>query len=112
MAIAEGSKSEGQATAANENLDSTLRENRVFDPPAEFAAKAHVNSLEKYEAMYRQSVERPEEFWAEAARELHWFKPWSSVISGEGMHAKWFEGGQLNLSYNCVDRHALGDEER
>ena len=66
------------------NLDSTLRENRVFAPPAEFAAKAHVKSLEQYEAMYRRSVEQPEEFWAEAAAELDWFAPWTKVLEGEG----------------------------
>ena len=90
------------------NLDSSLRENRVFAPPAEFAAKAHVKSLEQYEAMYRRSVEQPEEFWAEAASELDWFAPWTKVLEGEGKDAKWFVGGKLNLSHNCVDRHALG----
>src|SRR6185312_1029641 len=90
------------------NLDSTLRENRVFAPPPEFAAKAYVKSLEQYESMYRSSVEEPEKFWAEAAGELEWFAPWSSVTEGEAQHAKWFTGGKLNLSHNCVDRHALG----
>ena len=90
------------------NLDSSLRENRVFAPPAEFAAKAHVKSLEQYETMYRRSVEQPEEFWAEAASELEWFAPWNRVLEGEGKDAKWFVGGKLNLSHNCVDRHALG----
>ncbi len=90
------------------NLESTLRENRVFTPPAEFAAKAHVKSLEQYESMYRHSVEQPEEFWAEAAAELEWFAPWTKVLEGEGKDAKWFVGGKMNLSHNCVDRHALG----
>ena len=90
------------------NLDSTLRENRVFAPPAEFAAKAHVKSLEQYESMYRSSVEQPEKFWAEAAGELEWFAPWTSVTEGQAQHTKWFVGGKLNLSHNCVDRHALG----
>jgi acetyl-CoA synthetase len=90
------------------NLDSTLRENRVFAPPAEFAAKAYVKSLEQYESMYRRSVEQPEEFWAEAAGNLEWFAPWTKVLEGEAQHAKWFVGGKLNLSHNCVDRHALG----
>jgi acetyl-CoA synthetase len=90
------------------NLDSSLRENRVFAPPAEFAAKAYVKSLEQYEAMYRRSVEQPEEFWADAASELEWFAPWSKVQEGEGKDAKWFVGGKLNLSHNCVDRHAKG----
>jgi acetyl-CoA synthetase len=90
------------------NLDSTLRENRVFAPPPEFAAKAYVKSLEQYESMYRSSVEEPEKFWAEAAGELEWFAPWSSVTEGQAQHTKWFVGGKLNLSHNCVDRHALG----
>jgi acetyl-CoA synthetase len=92
----------------NSNLDSSLRENRVFPPPAEFAAKAHIKSLAEYEAMYRRSVEQPEEFWGEAARELNWFAPWTKVIEGQAQHTKWFVNGKLNLSYNCVDRHALG----
>jgi acetyl-CoA synthetase len=90
------------------NLDSSLRENRVFAPPAEFAAKAHVKSLEQYEAMYRRSVEEPDAFWAAVAGELEWFTPWTKVLQGEGAHTKWFVGGKLNLSHNCVDRHALG----
>jgi acetyl-CoA synthetase len=90
------------------NLESSLRENRVIPPPAEFSAKAHIKSLEQYEAMYRQSVDEPETFWAKAAEELEWFSPWQKVLDGEGPHAKWFVGGKLNLSHNCVDRHALG----
>jgi acetyl-CoA synthetase len=91
----------------NTNLDSSLRENRLFAPPAEFAAKAHIKSVAEYEAMYRRSVEQPDQFWAEAAKELDWFAPWTKVIEGEAQHAKWFINGKLNLSYNCVDRHAL-----
>ena len=90
------------------NLDSSLRENRVFPPSKEFSAKAHVQSLAQYESMYRRSVEQPEAFWAEAAAELDWFAPWTNVTEGEGAHTKWFTGGKLNLSHNCVDRHALG----
>ena len=92
----------------NTNLDSSLRENRVFAPPAEFAAKAHIKSVAEYEAMYRRSVEQPDQFWAEAAKELDWFAPWTKVIEGEAQHAKWFINGKLNLSYNGGDRHALG----
>jgi acetyl-CoA synthetase len=90
------------------NLESSLRENRLFAPPAEFSAKANIKSLEQYEAMYRRSVEDPEEFWAEAAGELEWFAPWTKVLEGKASQAKWFVGGKLNLSHNCVDRHALG----
>jgi acetyl-CoA synthetase len=89
-------------------VESLLRENRVFPPPAEFAARARVGSVEEYEAMYRRSVEEPEAFWAEAAGELEWFAPWEKVVEGEMGSARWFVGGKLNLSYNCVDRHAAG----
>ena len=95
--------------AANQDIDSTLRETRVFPPPPDFSAKARVQSLEQYEAMYRESIEDPEKFWAKAASELHWFKPWDKVLEWNLPWAKWFVGGQLNLSYNCVDRHALGE---
>ncbi len=94
---------------ATQDLDSTLRENRVFPPPAEFSAKAHVKSLEEYERLYRHSIEDPEAFWGGVAKELHWFKPWDKVLEWNLPWAKWFVGGQLNLCYNCVDRHALGE---
>ena len=98
----------GVQTSVGTNVESLLRENRVFAPPAEFAAKARVGSVEEYEAMYRRSVEEPEAFWAEAASELEWFAPWEKVLEGEMGSARWFVGGKLNLSHNCVDRHALG----
>jgi acetyl-CoA synthetase len=100
------------SAAANLDIDSTLRENRVFPPPAEFSAKAHIKSLEQYETMYQQSIEDPEKFWAAAAQELHWFKPWDKVLDWNLPSAKWFVGGKFNLSYNCVDRHALGARAR
>jgi acetyl-CoA synthetase len=92
----------------NTNMESLLREDRVFPPPAEFAAKARIKSLAEYEAMYRRSVEEPESFWAEAAGELEWFGPWTSVLAGGISNATWFNGAKLNLSHNCVDRHAAG----
>ena len=95
--------------AANQDIDSTLRESRVFPPPPEFSARAHIKSLEQFEAMYRDSIENPEKFWAGAATELHWFKRWDKVLEWNLPWAKWFVGGQMNLSYNCVDRHALGE---
>ncbi len=100
------------AEQQNQNLDSSLRENRVFPPPQEFAAKAHISSLAQYEAMYRQSVDDPDAFWADAASHLDWFAPWSQVLDGSGAHAKWFVDGKLNLCHNCVDRHALATPEK
>ncbi len=95
-------------TSDGTNMESLLRENRVFPSPEEFAAKAHIKNLAEYEAMYRRSVDQPEEFWAEVAAELDWFAPWDTVLEGEMGTARWFTGGKLNLSHNCVDRHASG----
>ena len=95
--------------AVNRDIDSTLREDRVFPPPAEFSARAHIKSLEEYEALYQESIQNPEQFWAGVARELHWFKPWDKVLEWNLPWAKWFVGGQTNLSYNCLDRHALSE---
>jgi acetyl-CoA synthetase len=89
-------------------FQSLMREDRVFPPPAEFAAKAWIGSEAEYERMYQRSIEDPEGFWGEAARELEWFKQWDQVLDGSGSHAKWFVGGKLNVSHNCVDRHAMG----
>ncbi len=94
--------------ASGQDLSSILREDRVFPPQAEFAARAHVASLDEYRAMYARSIEAPEAFWAEAAAELDWFAPWTKVLEWDLPWAKWFVGGKLNLCYNCVDRHALG----
>ena len=96
------------STTTQQDIDSTLRENRVFPPSAEFSAKAHVKSQEEYEALYKKSIEDPEAFWAGMAQQLHWFKPWEKVLDWNLPWAKWFVGGKTNLSYNCVDRHALG----
>ncbi len=96
-------------SAAHQDLESTLREDRVFPPSEVFSAQAHVRSLDEYEAMYARSIADPEAFWAEAARELTWFEPWTQVLEWDLPWAKWFVGGKLNLSYNCVDRHAMGE---
>ncbi|MFN2976604.1 acetate--CoA ligase [Terriglobus aquaticus] len=94
--------------AGGQHLKSSLRENRVFPPPAEFSARAHVRSLGDYEAMYRRSVEEPDAFWAEAADSLDWMERWTRVLDWDGSRAQWYVGGKLNLCANAVDRHALG----
>ena len=95
-------------TTINPNLESTLQEHRVFPPPEEFARQAHIKSLAEYQRMYQRSVKDPEGFWADAARELHWFAPWTKVLDWNLPWAKWFVGGKINLCYNCVDRHVVG----
>jgi acetyl-CoA synthetase len=92
----------------SQDIDSTLRELRLFPAPSEFSTKAHISSLEQYETLYKESVADPEKFWATVAEDLHWFKKWDRVLDWNLPVAKWFVGGKFNLSYNCVDRHALG----
>jgi acetyl-CoA synthetase len=87
---------------------SMLNETRVFPPPPAFAAQAHVGSLEDYQAIWDRARDHPEEFWAETARAIDWFSPWSKVLDWKPPHAKWFVDATLNASYNCVDRHCLG----
>jgi|SRR5689334_21895844 len=93
------------AHTAATDIDSILREQRRFEPSDRFRAQAHIKSMEEYERVYRQSVEHPEEFWGGIASELHWFKKWDKVLEWDCPWAKWFSGGQINLSYNCLDRH-------
>ncbi|HVU99920.1 MAG TPA: acetate--CoA ligase [Verrucomicrobiae bacterium] len=87
------------------NIISVLHENRVFKPSKEFSAAAHVKSLAQYRALYNESIRNPEKFWAKQAKsELVWFKPWKKTLEWKPPFAKWFSGGQLNASYNCLDR--------
>jgi acetyl-CoA synthetase len=87
------------------HIDSTLTESRKFPPPPEFSAKAWVKSLEDYNALCRRADTDPDAFWAECARNLHWFKPFGKTLEWNFPNAKWFVGGTINASYNCLDRH-------
>ena len=86
-------------------IESILHESRLFQPPADFAAQAHVKSFEEYERLYAEAAADPEAFWARQAEDLHWFKKWDTVLEWNEPFAKWFVGGKLNISYNCLDRH-------
>ncbi|HEU5259265.1 MAG TPA: acetyl-coenzyme A synthetase N-terminal domain-containing protein, partial [Vicinamibacterales bacterium] len=81
-----------------------LQEDRSFPPPAEFRAKANINDP----AIYERAEQDPEAFWAAFASELEWFTKWSTVVEWKPPHAKWFIGGTINASVNCVDRHVRG----
>ena len=84
-----------------------MSENAIYPVSEAAAVKSHLDR-EQFEEMYRQSIEDPEEFWAEmAGRFLHWHKPWQKAMAGDfaSSDVRWFEGGQLNVAYNCVDRH-------
>lgn len=89
------------------NIEVLMAENRTFPPSKEFSEKAHIRSMTEYEAIYKRSVEDPEGFWAEMAeKNLTWFKKWDKVLeyNFEKPEIKWFQGGKLNASYNCLDR--------
>ncbi|MCS7059183.1 MAG: acetate--CoA ligase [Meiothermus sp.] len=88
-----------------EKIEAVLKEERVFYPSEAFQQKAHIRQLQEYEALYKESLEQPEAFWGRVAGELHWFQPWQKVLEWNPPNAKWFIGGRLNLSYNCLDRH-------
>jgi acetyl-CoA synthetase len=84
-----------------------MSDNKIYPVPEAVAKRSHLDKS-RYEEMYRQSIESPDEFWAEqAGAMLHWHEPWQKVRSGDFATAdvKWFEGGKLNVSYNCIDRH-------
>ena len=89
-------------------IDSMLNERRVFPPPEEFRSRARISSEEDYRRMCAEAEADPEKFWGDVASELHWFEPWQKVLDWDAPWVKWFVGGKLNLSYNCLDRHVLG----
>ncbi len=83
-------------------------EERTFPPSKEMSEKAHISSIEQYEEMYKRSVDDPEGFWGEVAeKNISWFKKWDKVLEYDfnKPEIKWFVGGKLNASYNCLDRH-------
>jgi acetyl-CoA synthetase len=86
------------------DIESVLREKRVFDPPADFSSRANLSQAD-YEARCKRAAEDPEGFWSDVARELEWFTPWSKVLEWKPPFAKWFAGATTNLSHNCLDRH-------
>ena len=91
------------------NITSVLKEERQFPPPEAFQSRAHIKSLDEYETLWKRAKDKPEQFWSEQANDLlHWDKPFSKTLTWNTPHAKWFEDGEINASYNCVDRHALG----
>ena len=82
-------------------IDALLTEDRRFPPSAAFRAAANVSDPE----VYARAARDPEAFWAGFARELEWMRPWDSVLKWDPPNARWFDGGTLNASANCLDRH-------
>ena len=84
-----------------------MSEDKIYPVTESSAAKSYLNK-DTFRQMYQQSIEAPEDFWAEqAGKLLHWHQPWKKVSSGDFAKAdsKWFEGAKLNVAYNCIDRH-------
>ena len=91
---------------SNPTIESILNEKRLFQPPAELADQALFKSFGDYEQVYAKAKADPAAFWAELAQqELDWFEPWKTVLDWQPPMAKWFTGGKLNISHNCLDRH-------
>ncbi|RJQ18072.1 MAG: acetate--CoA ligase [Nitrospiraceae bacterium] len=90
------------------SIEVLMAEKRTFPPSGEFSSRAHIRSLEEYERIYKKSVDDMEGFWAEMAEKyLTWYKKWDRVLEYDfnKPEIKWFQGGKLNASYNCLDRH-------
>ena len=80
---------------------------KVFYPSPEWSANAHIQTMDQYQEIYDRSIQDRDAFWAEIAERITWFKKWDTVSNFNFVNAdiKWFEGGKLNVSYNCLDRH-------
>jgi acetyl-CoA synthetase len=89
------------ADAIHAEFADLLREHRTFAPPAEFTAHAIVSD----DRIYTDAANDPEAYWARLAGELEWSTPWTKVLDWQPPHAKWFVGGRINASVNCIDRH-------
>ena len=92
-------------------ITSLMTEDRKFAPPASVAAKAHIGSMKQYQQMWEQSINAPDKFWLEQAKSLTWFKEpkkgleYTWDTKNRKIEHTWFADGQLNVSYNCLDRH-------
>jgi len=87
--------------ATSDRIETLLDEQRSFAPPPAFQAAAHVRDETPYEEARRDR----EGYWAGWAKQLEWIRPWDRVLEWKPPHAKWFLGGKLNASANCLDRH-------
>jgi acetyl-CoA synthetase len=88
----------------SERIETLLHEQRTFPPPESFRRSAHVRDA----AVYARARADREGYWADWARQLEWIRPWDRVLEWKPPHAKWFVGGELNVSVNCLDRHVRG----
>src|SRR5436309_8088482 len=79
---------------------------QLYSPGSDFAKRAHVPGMDAYRELYKRAADNPEAFWGDLAeKELFWFEKWSKTLDWKSPFAKWFVGGKINASYNCLDRH-------
>ncbi len=100
------------ASISGEAIEILMHEKRRFEPPPGFSRDAHIRSLEEYQQLYDRSMTDPEGFWAEMAEQnLHWFRHWDKVLEYDfdRPQVAWFIGAQINVCYNCLDRHLTGE---
>jgi len=93
------------------SMASLMTENRKFPPPKSVKSRAYINNIQQYQQMWEQSINDPEKFWLEQAESLSWFKKPTRALEytwdtkARKIEHTWFRGGELNVSYNCLDRH-------
>jgi hypothetical protein len=95
-------------TMTSERIESLMHEDRVFEPPVAGRENAYIKSMDEYRAVYKRSMDDPEGFWSDRTSELlTWYKKWDKALewSFDPPEIKWFAGGELNVAYNCLDRH-------
>jgi acetyl-CoA synthetase len=95
----------GCPEASMQEFDPQVLNEKPIAPPPEFQRRARIRSLEEYRKLYERAEKDPEGFWGEQAKMLDWFEAPKKVLEWDVPHAKWFVGGKLNVSYNCLDRH-------
>ena len=96
-------------------MEQGIMSDKLFSPSKEFSRKARISQMERYWEIYNRSIKNPEAFWGEIAKRINWVKKWDKVREYDFVEAKikWFEGGTLNASFNCLDRHVeagFGDQ--
>src|SRR5512136_2363222 len=96
--------------AKTKGFSSVMDEKRKFDPPKSLSKNAYVKSMAQYRKLWKESIDDPEGFWGGVAEQIDWFKKWTKVREFDFVNGsiKWFQGGKLNLTHNCLDRHLDG----
>ena len=90
-----------------DRMSDLINKTKIYKPSYRDSEKSHIQNMNEYKNLYDRSIKDPEDFWEEQAERLDWFKKWDKVSNNDFTKAqiKWFEGGKLNVSYNCLDRH-------